>query len=118
MIPVCEPTLEGKELELVSKAVKSGWISSSGKYIKQFGYQPFEYDCSDNKDNDGDGEIDEEGEMELIVFYRGKAKGGPDGSGLEGDDGTFIHKDGIDNDGDGEIDEADTDDDTTDATDD
>ena len=36
MIPVCEPTLDGKELELVSKAVKSGWISSSGKYIKQF----------------------------------------------------------------------------------
>jgi len=36
MIPVCEPTLDSKELELVSKAIKSGWISSSGKYIKQF----------------------------------------------------------------------------------
>jgi len=29
------------------------------KYIKQFGYQPFEYDCNDDVDNDGDGDTDE-----------------------------------------------------------
>lgn len=35
-IPVCEPTLKGNELKYVSDAVKSGWISSTGKYIKEF----------------------------------------------------------------------------------
>ncbi len=35
-IPVCEPTLGEKELEYVTDAVKSGWISSAGKYIKEF----------------------------------------------------------------------------------
>jgi perosamine synthetase len=36
MIPVCEPTLKGNELKYVTEAVKSGWISSGGKFIKQF----------------------------------------------------------------------------------
>ncbi len=35
-IPVCEPTLQGKELEYITDAVKSGWISSAGKYILDF----------------------------------------------------------------------------------
>jgi len=35
-IPVCEPTLQGNELAYVIDAVKSGWISSSGKYIQEF----------------------------------------------------------------------------------
>lgn len=35
-IPVCEPTLSGKELEYVTEAIKTGWISSSGKYLQQF----------------------------------------------------------------------------------
>lgn len=36
MIPVCEPTLKGNELKYVTKCVKSGWISSSGEFIKKF----------------------------------------------------------------------------------
>ncbi len=36
MIPVCEPTLSGKELEYVTDCLKTGWISSMGKYISQF----------------------------------------------------------------------------------
>jgi len=35
-IPVAEPNLEGKELEYVTDCIKSGWISSSGKYIVDF----------------------------------------------------------------------------------
>ena len=35
-IPVCEPTLKGKELEYVTEAINSGWISSAGKYIQSF----------------------------------------------------------------------------------
>ncbi|MDO8510528.1 MAG: DegT/DnrJ/EryC1/StrS family aminotransferase [Nanoarchaeota archaeon] len=35
-IPVCEPTLRGKELEYVTDAINSGWISSAGKYIQEF----------------------------------------------------------------------------------
>ena len=35
-IPVCEPMLDGKELEYVTDAVKTGWISSAGKYIDLF----------------------------------------------------------------------------------
>lgn len=34
--PVCEPTLNGKELEYVTDCIKSNWISSSGKYIERF----------------------------------------------------------------------------------
>jgi len=36
MIPVCEPALLGNEEKYVIDAVKSGWISSSGKYIGAF----------------------------------------------------------------------------------
>jgi perosamine synthetase len=35
-IPVCEPTLGGRELEYVTKAVSGGWISSSGSYVGEF----------------------------------------------------------------------------------
>jgi perosamine synthetase len=34
--PVSQPSLGDKELEYVSDAVKSGWVSSIGKYIEQF----------------------------------------------------------------------------------
>jgi perosamine synthetase len=34
--PVSQPSLGEKELEYVSDAVKSGWVSSIGKYIEQF----------------------------------------------------------------------------------
>ncbi len=36
MIPVCEPFLDGNELEYVKEAISSTWISSGGKYIKDF----------------------------------------------------------------------------------
>lgn len=36
MIPVNEPYLTDKELEYITEAVRSGWISSDGKYIKLF----------------------------------------------------------------------------------
>ncbi len=35
-IPVCEPTLSGNELMYVSDTLKTGWISSAGKYIQEF----------------------------------------------------------------------------------
>lgn len=35
-IPVCEPLLAGRELEYVTQAVKTGWISSAGEYIERF----------------------------------------------------------------------------------
>lgn len=35
-IPVCEPLLAGREEEYVLEAVRSGWISSAGKYIPAF----------------------------------------------------------------------------------
>jgi perosamine synthetase len=35
-IPVCEPRLAGNELEYVEDCIKTGWISSAGKYIDQF----------------------------------------------------------------------------------
>ncbi|MDD5728345.1 MAG: DegT/DnrJ/EryC1/StrS family aminotransferase [Victivallales bacterium] len=35
-IPVCEPYLNGNELEYVTEAVAAGWISSSGKYVSRF----------------------------------------------------------------------------------
>ena len=35
-IPVCEPTLDGNELEYVIDAINTGWISSAGKYISKF----------------------------------------------------------------------------------
>jgi len=36
MIPVCEPYLDGNELEYVTDAVRTGWISSAGKYVSEF----------------------------------------------------------------------------------
>ena len=36
MIPVNEPVLRGRELEYVTDCVRSGWISSGGKYIEKF----------------------------------------------------------------------------------
>jgi len=36
MIPVNEPLLSGKELEYVTDCIKTGWISSAGKYIDAF----------------------------------------------------------------------------------
>lgn len=35
-IPVCEPLLEGNELAYVEDAVRSGWISSGGEYLRRF----------------------------------------------------------------------------------
>ena len=35
-IPVSEPTITEKEIEYVTKAVRSGWISSIGEYINRF----------------------------------------------------------------------------------
>lgn len=36
MIPVCEPSLGEEELENVVQAVRSGWISSSGRFVAEF----------------------------------------------------------------------------------
>ncbi len=36
MIPVNEPLIGEKELEYVSECLKSGWISSSGRFIEEF----------------------------------------------------------------------------------
>jgi perosamine synthetase len=35
-IPVAEPSIGEEELKLVSKAVRSGWVSSKGKFIEEF----------------------------------------------------------------------------------
>lgn len=35
-ISVCQPFLGGRELEYVSEAIQTGWISSSGKYVTAF----------------------------------------------------------------------------------
>lgn len=35
-IPVCTPLLDGNELEYVTDAVSTGWISSSGSYVSRF----------------------------------------------------------------------------------
>ena len=42
-IPVAEPLLAGRELEYVTEAVKSGWISSQGKYVFEFEKRFSEY---------------------------------------------------------------------------
>jgi perosamine synthetase len=36
MIPVNEPLLSGNELKYVTDCIKTGWISSAGKYINEF----------------------------------------------------------------------------------
>jgi len=43
IIPVCEPTLKGNELRYVTECVKSGWISSSGRFIQKFEEKFSEY---------------------------------------------------------------------------
>jgi len=35
-IPVAEPLIEEEELKLLSEAVRSGWVSSKGKFIEEF----------------------------------------------------------------------------------
>ena len=42
-IPVCEPFLNGNELEYITDAVRTGWISSSGKYVQLFEKKFAEY---------------------------------------------------------------------------
>lgn len=46
-IPVCTPFFDDKEERYVSDCVKSGWISSEGKYIKEFEERWAKY-CSMN----------------------------------------------------------------------
>ena len=36
VIPVCVPSLGGKELEYVTDCIKTNWISSKGKYVEEF----------------------------------------------------------------------------------
>src|SRR5262245_58073983 len=36
MIPVNEPLLAGRELEYVTECVKTGWVSSAGRFIEEF----------------------------------------------------------------------------------
>lgn len=36
MIPIATPYLDGKEKELLNKAIDSGWISSKGEFIQRF----------------------------------------------------------------------------------
>ncbi len=36
MIPVCEPLVTPRDIELVNDALASGWISSAGRYLDQF----------------------------------------------------------------------------------
>jgi perosamine synthetase len=42
-IPVCEPFLNGNELKYVNDCINTGWISSSGKYVKAFEEKFAEY---------------------------------------------------------------------------
>ena len=35
-IPIAEPVLKGNELKYISNCIKSGWISSQGKYVIEF----------------------------------------------------------------------------------
>lgn len=43
MIPVNEPTLGERELELVADCVRSGWVSSAGPYLDEFEQRWAEY---------------------------------------------------------------------------
>jgi len=36
MIPVCEPLITARDIELINDALASGWISSAGKYLDLF----------------------------------------------------------------------------------
>jgi perosamine synthetase len=42
-IPVCEPYLNGNEQKYVQDCISTGWISSSGKYVKEFELRFAEY---------------------------------------------------------------------------
>jgi perosamine synthetase len=42
-IQVCEPCITGRELEYVTDAIKTGWISSSGNYVDKFERRFAEY---------------------------------------------------------------------------
>jgi len=42
-IPVCEPLLAGKEMEYVTEALRTGWISSSGRFVAEFEKKFAEY---------------------------------------------------------------------------
>ena len=42
-IAVCEPLIAGRELEYVTDAIKTGWISSSGGYVDKFEKKFAEY---------------------------------------------------------------------------
>ena len=42
-IAVCEPVIAGRELEYVTDAIKTGWISSSGGYVEKFEKRFAEY---------------------------------------------------------------------------
>lgn len=44
MIPVCEPLLNGNELNYVTDCLNTNWISSKGKYIEEF-EQEFAHYC-------------------------------------------------------------------------
>lgn len=45
-IPVCDPYLAGNELEYVTDAISTGWISSSGTYVNRFEEEFAKYcDC-------------------------------------------------------------------------
>jgi perosamine synthetase len=43
MLPVCEPCLGSKELEYVSECIRTGWISSAGRFIDEFERRWAEY---------------------------------------------------------------------------
>lgn len=43
MIPVAEPLIDERELELATECIRSGWISSIGKYIGEFERRFSEY---------------------------------------------------------------------------
>jgi perosamine synthetase len=43
MIPVCEPTLTGREKEYVNECLDTNWISSGGKFIEEFEKKFSEY---------------------------------------------------------------------------
>ena len=43
MIPVCEPVLDGREMEFVTECMETNWISSAGKFIPLFERKMSEY---------------------------------------------------------------------------
>jgi perosamine synthetase len=43
MIPVCQPLVTARDIELVNEALTSGWISSAGKYLDLFEERWAEY---------------------------------------------------------------------------